>query len=107
MTVIGRQLAIQPEFREAKLGIMCVGTKFDCRLFSPFWQKWVKLAGKASLKIFLALAILNSKPFKSLAANNTQHGAVPATAKAAYLCIVVSKTKIIKLQSAAITKFIA
>jgi hypothetical protein len=44
MTVIGRQLAIQPKFREAKLRIMCVGTKFDCPVFSPFWQSWVKMA---------------------------------------------------------------
>lgn len=46
MTVIGRQLAIQPKFREAKLGIMCVGTKFDCGQLSPFCQDWEKLAEK-------------------------------------------------------------
>lgn len=66
MTVIGRQLAIQPKFREAKLVILCVGTKFDCRLFSPFWQKRVKLAEKLSFK--------ESKPLKNLAAENRSKG---------------------------------
>jgi len=36
MTVIGRQLAIQPKFRVAKLAIMCVGTKFDYSHLPPF-----------------------------------------------------------------------
>lgn len=36
MTVNGRQFAIQPKFRVAKLTIMCVGTKFDCRDLPPF-----------------------------------------------------------------------
>ena len=49
MTVIGRQLAIQPKFREAKLVILCVGTKFDYRVFSPFWQDWEKMAGNEVL----------------------------------------------------------
>ena len=44
MTVNGRQLAIQPKFREAKLGILCVGTKFDWRHLSPFCQVWEKMA---------------------------------------------------------------
>ena len=36
MTVIGRQFAIQPKFRVAKLAIMCVGTKFDYKDLPPF-----------------------------------------------------------------------
>jgi len=47
MTVIGRQLAIQPKFREAKLVILCVGTKFDCGHLSPFCQDWEKLAERS------------------------------------------------------------
>jgi len=36
MTVNGRQFAIQPKFRVAKLAIMCVGTKFDYRDLPSF-----------------------------------------------------------------------
>jgi hypothetical protein len=41
MTVIGRQLAIQPKFRGAKIGRLCVGTKFVKKEFARVLNRFI------------------------------------------------------------------